>query len=47
LEPFKDLADDVLTARLEEENGAYTGELSGRRSRGGAGSHARLVREEA
>ena len=29
LEPFKDLADDVLTARLEEENGAYTGELSG------------------
>jgi fatty acyl-CoA reductase len=29
LEPFKDLADDVLTARLEEENGVYTGELSG------------------
>jgi alcohol-forming fatty acyl-CoA reductase len=29
LEPFKDLADDVLTARLREENGAYTGELSG------------------
>jgi len=29
LEPFKDLADDVLTARLEEENGQYTGELSG------------------
>ncbi len=29
LEPFKDLADDVLTARLEEENGTYTGELSG------------------
>ncbi len=29
LEPFKDLADDVLTAKLEEENGAYTGELSG------------------
>ena len=29
LEPFGDLADDVLTARLEEENGVYTGELSG------------------
>jgi HAD superfamily hydrolase (TIGR01490 family) len=29
LEPFEDLADDVLTARLEEENGVYTGELSG------------------
>ena len=29
LEPFKDLADDVLSARLREENGAYTGELSG------------------
>jgi HAD superfamily hydrolase (TIGR01490 family) len=29
LEPFKDLADDVLTARLEEQNGTYTGELSG------------------
>ncbi|MDQ4062321.1 MAG: HAD-IB family hydrolase, partial [Actinomycetota bacterium] len=29
LAPFKDLADDVLTARLEEENGVYTGELSG------------------
>ena len=29
LEPFKDLADDVLAARLEEENGVYTGELSG------------------
>ena len=29
LEPFEDLADDVLTARLEEENGMYTGELSG------------------
>jgi len=29
LAPFEDLADDVLTARLEEENGVYTGELSG------------------
>jgi len=29
LEPFEDLADDVLTARLEEEDGVYTGELSG------------------
>lgn len=29
LEPFEDLADDVLSARLQEENGAYTGELSG------------------
>jgi fatty acyl-CoA reductase len=29
LEPFEDLADDVLSARLEEENGVYTGELSG------------------
>jgi HAD superfamily hydrolase (TIGR01490 family) len=29
LKPFEDLADDVLTARLEEENGVYTGELSG------------------
>ena len=29
LEPFKDLADDVLTARLREDNGVYTGELSG------------------
>ena len=29
LEPFEDLADDVLSARLREENGAYTGELSG------------------
>jgi fatty acyl-CoA reductase len=29
IEPFEDLADDVLTARLEEENGVYTGELSG------------------
>ncbi len=29
LEPFKDLADDVLSARLEEDDGHYTGELSG------------------
>ncbi len=29
LEPMKDLADDVLCASLEEENGAYTGELAG------------------
>lgn len=29
LEPFKDLADDVLSASLEEENGVYTGELTG------------------
>jgi alcohol-forming fatty acyl-CoA reductase len=29
LEPFEDLADDVLSARLQEENGVYTGELSG------------------
>jgi fatty acyl-CoA reductase len=29
IEPFGDLADDVLTARLEEDNGVYTGELSG------------------
>ncbi|HLM77412.1 MAG TPA: HAD-IB family hydrolase [Rubrobacteraceae bacterium] len=29
LEPFEDLADDVLAARLKEENGVYTGELSG------------------
>jgi fatty acyl-CoA reductase len=29
IEPFEDLADDVLTARLEEEDGVYTGELSG------------------
>ena len=29
LEPFEDLADDVLPARLVEENGVYTGELSG------------------
>jgi alcohol-forming fatty acyl-CoA reductase len=29
LEPFNDLADDVLTARLEEDNGVYTGRLSG------------------
>ena len=29
LEPFKDLADDVLSAKLEEEDGVYTGELSG------------------
>ncbi|WP_407691047.1 HAD-IB family hydrolase [Rubrobacter marinus] len=29
LEPFKDLADDVLSAKLEEEDGAFTGELSG------------------
>ncbi len=29
LEPFKDLADDVLSASLEEENGVYTGELIG------------------
>jgi len=29
LEPFKDLADDVLSARLREEDGVYTGELSG------------------
>lgn len=29
LEPFADLADDVLCASLEEENGAYTGELTG------------------
>jgi phosphoserine phosphatase len=29
LEPLTDLADDVLCATLQEENGAYTGELSG------------------
>ncbi len=29
LEPMKDLVDDVLCATLAEENGAYTGELSG------------------
>ena len=29
LEPMRDLADDVLCARLSEENGSYTGELSG------------------
>ena len=29
LDPLKDLADDVLCASLAEENGAYTGELSG------------------
>ncbi|HZY65924.1 MAG TPA: HAD-IB family hydrolase [Rubrobacteraceae bacterium] len=29
LEPFKDLADDVLSASLEEEDGVYTGELTG------------------
>lgn len=29
LEPFKDLADDVLSASLEEDGGLYTGELSG------------------
>ena len=29
LEPFKDLADDVLSAKLEEKNGVFTGELSG------------------
>ncbi|MGB3682717.1 MAG: HAD-IB family hydrolase [Rubrobacteraceae bacterium] len=29
LEPFKDLADDVLSASLEEEDGVYTGELIG------------------
>ncbi|HEX2740071.1 MAG TPA: HAD family hydrolase, partial [Rubrobacter sp.] len=29
LEPMKDLVDDVLCATLAEENGAYTGELTG------------------
>ena len=29
LEPMKDLVDDVLCATLAEENGVYTGELSG------------------
>ncbi len=29
LEPFKDLAHDVLSAKLEEEDGVFTGELSG------------------
>lgn len=29
LEPMRDLADDVLCASLAEENGTYTGELSG------------------
>ncbi len=29
LEPFEDVADDVLCARLAEEDGTYTGELSG------------------
>ncbi|CAN5899858.1 HAD-IB family hydrolase [soil metagenome] len=29
LEPFKDLADDVLSASLAEEDGVYTGELTG------------------
>jgi alcohol-forming fatty acyl-CoA reductase len=29
LDPLKDLVDDVLCASLEEENGSYTGELSG------------------
>lgn len=29
LEPLTDLADDILCATLQEENGSYTGELSG------------------
>lgn len=29
LDPFRDLVDDVLCARLREEDGVYTGELSG------------------
>ena len=29
LEPMKDLADDVLCSTLAQENGAYTGELTG------------------
>jgi HAD superfamily hydrolase (TIGR01490 family) len=29
LEPMKDLADDVLSAKLQEEDGEFTGELSG------------------
>jgi HAD superfamily hydrolase (TIGR01490 family) len=29
LEPFREFADDVLTAKLQEEDGLYTGELSG------------------
>lgn len=29
LEPFKDLVDDILCARLSEEDGVYTGHLSG------------------
>jgi HAD superfamily hydrolase (TIGR01490 family) len=29
LEPFEDLVDDVLSASLEEEDGVYTGELTG------------------
>ena len=29
LDPLKDLADDVLSASLQEENGHYTGEISG------------------
>ena len=29
LEPMKDLADDVLCSTLAQENGSYTGELSG------------------
>jgi fatty acyl-CoA reductase len=29
LEPLSDLADDILSARLSEEDGAYTGQLSG------------------
>ncbi len=29
LDPFKDLADDVLSSSLAEEDGVYTGELSG------------------
>jgi HAD superfamily hydrolase (TIGR01490 family) len=29
LEPFREVADDILSASLEEENGLYTGELTG------------------
>ncbi|MGH3088708.1 MAG: HAD-IB family hydrolase, partial [Rubrobacteraceae bacterium] len=29
LEPMKDLADDILSAKLQEEDGQFTGELSG------------------
>jgi len=29
LEPFRELADDILSASLEEEGGVYTGELTG------------------